>query len=518
MASIIKDVQWAFSGQPVALELSSGSGDRARFKLTSKPYDSGLALFDDNEQNFIESRGQLRCTITPDVPGTYGITAFDENVTTNVQHVFNDGGAAQSKGIATATVLASASETLYVGQVLTRDFGIEADRVTLSVQANKSDSYGDGVLTYYAGAGYAPTLTSATTPIAELAIQSTAVTTVRNYYGMASGYGGQSHIIGWDTFLEVPATQLTRIETGFYRHIRLTSVAVHDDADTTNAMTGVSVPTTEATLATYTNTFAGKVTAHLALATGAAHPKGADTTNSITVGSASTLSTARLRLINIRNVYEAHRVLNTTKAHYSPGDSEEDSISPWNLPVAGDSTSTVITFATTLASAWTNHTASTGYSSVVIHTATGSANDMYSRTGATWEELKELANSCADRFEAHCGNIVFETGSSASYHTTPDTSAKVPFRASDRKSTLDLIDYLHWAYLNHTVNGGGAWHSTPSGGAKQNTGNGYVGAVGATTRLQHALLGRLKGDDNATPPNTIGGVVGLISQGGFTKG
>lgn len=516
MVSVAQDVDFAFAGEPVILEASSLSGDRARFKLTSKPYDSGLTLYDDNEENYLQilddGNGQ-RSKFEPDVPGTYVFTCVDENVSTNVKHFSNDGGTGESKGLATATVVASATYTLRVGEVLQRQFGLEGDQVTLTVHSHNNGSAISGVMTYYAGKGFCGTLTGSTSPTMDLAMRSTGVTDVMAYYGMSSGYTDTHAVLDWPDFFQKSETQLSYIATGFNKHVETSSTGVHDTGDGANSMSAVSKPSSVGTLVSYTNTMRGKVIAHFALATGAAHPFGADTTNAITVATCTNLSTARLLLNDIRTQIIGHKILRTTEAHYPPGDNEEDTLLPWKVPNANDNTAAVITYATSIASAWDDHlpltTIATSY-----HTATGSHNDMIARTGVGWDELQELANECADKLEAHAQNRKWDTGSAASYHTAVDKSSVVPFRASDRLTTVQLIDHLHWAYLNHIIYGQGAWHG---GASAQNAGDGYVTPSGATTRLQHALLDRLDARSTSTPPNTLEGVTNLINLASFSK-
>jgi hypothetical protein len=503
-----QDVRWAFAGQTVTLEGDSLAGNRARFQLTAKPHDSTLELYDADVENYLAARGEQRCEITPDVAGTYTIRAVDETVTVNVKHFSNDGGSAQSKGIATATVVGSSSYTLTVGDVLQREFGLAADKVTLTVKVHASSST-SGPLTYHAGSGYLATLTGSTSPVMDMAVRSTGVTRVMNYYGMGSGYTDTNHILDWSTFTEQPATTLSRIVTGFNKHVLYTTCGVHDVADTTNTMAGTAVPTTVTGLGTYCDTFTTKYNSHLALGAGAAHPNGADITNTCATTTCNTLAKCITRATLLKVKLDAHKIRVAT-GHYT-GDNEEEAITPWYTPNSNDSTSTVITFTHALAHSFDAHLANNGQCNT-YHLATGGANNAIARTGTTWDELQELANDAATKFEAHCANRVFDTGSAATYHTYVDKSGVLPFRASDRLTTVQLIDHLLWAYLNHTVYGSNDWHAN-----FDNAGAAYVEPYYATSRLQLALLDRLNGNDTSTPPNTMTGVNNLINYAAFTK-
>jgi len=470
-----------------------------------------LELYDADQQNYLQARGEDSATIVPDEDGYYTITCLDETVTVNVQHFSNDGGVGLSKGIASATTVASASHTLWVGRVMQRRLGLSPDNVTLTVHVHASGAT-TGVMTYYAGAGYAPTLTGATTDKSALAVQASGVTSALAYYG-GYGYPGASNLVyvgsGEPNFFEYGKTLFARLLLGFNQHVFYTTNKVHDAVDAANSMSAVAAPTTEPTLIAYVNTFRAKAIAHFALGTGAAHPNGADTTNVIgaTCGS---LSTAITRIVDIRTNVSAHEILHTSEAHHTPGDRSSGSIMPYQVLQANESTAAACTYAVTVASAFDNHLGITTISTT-YHAATGSVNIASVSTPQDLPDLIEKANDLANRIEAHAQNRNIETGSAAGFHSQKDYGCKVPLRANDALSVIETLESTLWAYQHHTLTGGGAWH----GGSTNNPGAAHVAAACATSHMQLSILNKLQGTDTATPANTMTAVDDLVSLGGF---
>ena len=513
MVAVSKDVDYAFAGNPITLEGSSLTGDRARFKLTAKPFDSTLKLYDENDENYLESRGDTRCVIIPDKPGIYTIKAIDETVTVNVKHFSNDGGTGQSKGIATATVNASASYSLYVGEVLQRELGIGEHKCKLTVHAHSNGST-SGVLTYRAGAGYAATLTGSTTPIMDMAIRATAVTDVLTYFGMTSSYAGTSTVIGYSSFAAQPAVTLRNIADSFDRHKFQTTSAVHGATDSANLIV-TAKPTSEATLVTYVNELRTKVGNHFA--TGASvHPYTLHG-RTLSVGAATNKGSCVLLLANIKYHFDLHRFTCnnlTNEEHYQYGDGTPGSAFPWDTPATSHSTSVIISYATGCVAAFNHHINETTTNATYHVSTTAHLAMPLVSTNASWEEIQHTANTCIDAYELHGANLTEARATAAAHSSGPDYSATVPIRASDRASTIETIDYLGWAVTQHTQNGTGEWHNDGlnTGYAQQPQ---YL--TGATSRLQYAILDRLKGASSSTPPNTLDCVNYLVNKTSFTK-
>lgn len=507
---ISQDRVYPMVGDVVTLRATgTPTGSRVRFRVTSVPPGSSIAIYDAQTPNdgWLATRVTDTGILEPDVHGEYVITAVEEAFAADIPHFDLD----PTNAIEEWTETYTEDYSVYIGRRGTRKLGVGQDRVTFEAWAHASAPGTQGIITYWHDPDRAPRLYEATSELASAAMQSTNVRDVLAYFG-GYGYTGTSDLITVNTnWATVPSSLLAAVVLAFNLHLDVTTNKVHDALDAANTMTGVAAPTTEGTLVTYANTFATKYNAHLALGAAAAHPNGADAVNVTTALTATDLESSITLLNNIRSKYNAHRVY--TSSHYDPGDAVEDSRETWK-PLATTATlAEAITYAVALAVKYSHHlTVQTV--SATYHTAADTDNPMVVRTALDVPDLVAQVNEACDKLEAHAANLVWDTHAApgTDYHAVVDHGCKVDERATDLPSAIHVLDLLAWAYLHH-VDRDGNWH----GGSEANAGCAFVALYGINLLHKYLLDVTLQGD-TAIPDNMLTAVEDLVRYGGFSLG
>lgn len=502
MVAVTQDLRWPFIGDSVTLEASSLSGDQARFQLTARPSASKIDLYDAGKLNYLQSAGDRRCTIKPDADGYYTIRCIDENVTVNAPHYSNDGGVGQSVGIATATVVASASYTLYVGRVCRRSIGFAPNNVELQVHAHSSSST-HGVLTYKSGTAYAPTLKGATTDRARLAIRGTAVVSAVGAIG-GSSYAGSSALIGWDNVISTSeSTKLGWTLTKLNFHVCESLLYVHNLANAVGDITEADA-TNLASLITLTNDIKNKYIAHRA--DDALQHQCADSINyallaDLTAG--TTTAGCVLTHLASRNIFEGHiktvvndlsnfdstlgRPTSLSLVHYPPG----DWLSRLTVRISvGATLASAIAATNNMSAKYTQHheycaaaPLKAPYHSTIAYDGVATSS-LRLAAGIPINAMQyvETINNALNCWQAHVTNTVYANGASATFHTAQDYSSRVdtlPRAASeDLQSAVALREILDHMIDRHVKIGSATifhtiaiassslWNNVPTGAEK----------------------------------------------------
>jgi hypothetical protein len=509
--TIRQDRKYPMIGDGVTLAVDGlTAGHRVRWRVLSAPALSTVELYEAQIPNsgYLPPKPCNGTLLQPDTHGEYVLEAVEESFVSHIPHFSNDPTNALEEWTETATE----SYSVYVGSRVTRSLGVGADRVTLEAFAHDAGA-SDGVLTYWCDRNRCPKLIDPTSDRAKLAMAMANVTDAIAYYG-GKGYVGTADMIVAETdFLMVPSTLLGLIVGGFNLHIAYTANNVHGAADAANVMTAVAAPTDLATLITYLNTLRTKYIAHIGLGV-ATHPGGADATNTLSIGACSTLATAISLYNDIRSKYGLHRIRYSplfATGHSLPGDAILASRETWQLAPSTSTLATMITKAVALAAAWDSHLAKVVISAA-YHANADTDNEMTTRTPISDPDLIALVNECATKLEAHAANVVWSTNvaAAAGYHAVVDSGCKVPTRATDKASAIEVLDYLLWAYVHH-VDHAGDWH----GGL--NAGRAYAQGLGVTL-IHKYLLDKLQGYETTAPANILEAVDNMVRLGGFTLG
>jgi len=515
--TIRQDRTYPMVGDAVTLAVDGvPRGSRVRWRVLSAPLLSAVEVYDAQTPNtgYLPPKPCNGALLVPDTHGTYVLEAVEESFASHIPHYSNDPTNALEEWTETATE----EYTVYAGQRAKRTFG-EGQHTVELVTHVIAKSGSQGVLTYWHDRDRAPVLQNPSSDEAASAMAASSVREVMEFYG-GKGFPYTDDLIAVNgTFCQSPFVLIGLLSSGLNLHRTYTTNAVHGSADAANLMGAVAVPTDLAGLCTYANTFETNITAHAALGA-TVHPNGADTAFSMSSASATTLSTAILKIREIAREYALHRVRGgelTPTVHSSPGDSIPNNRGPWWVLPLSATVAQAISYVIELATAYDEHC---GTTTVVAayHNAADADNEVLERTPTTWPDLISQVNTFADYLEAHATNIVGSTRVAAAthYHGTvgtacPDHGCKIPIRASDKATAVQTVDLCLWAFLHH-VDRDEQWHGGLNAGAA------HVRTSGATNRLQLEFMRRLSGESIGVPPNLLTAVEDIVKYGGFTIG
>jgi len=546
MVSIVRNTQWPFAGDRVTLTATGMTGNRARFALLSKPPASVLELYDSDAQAPYLAGTEKTADITPDVDGTYSIGVGDFTVSANPPNYNGDGSTGASIGIETVSTNATANYVLRVGRVMQRQIGFAPNACTVTVKAHGDSALSttSGIMTYKAGASYAPTLTGATTDAAKQALRASAVTAQMAAFG-ASGYAGTSALVSWSTLLGTSdiLKHMSWLGLRLDSHIASPFWPVHRLRDTATAST-VSTAAIGTNLAScitrlndcriaqlnhYTDTVSHSVTATAGVPA--------------VLGGGSFASAAT----QVRLLAAAHNTHTSTTwtalgtesyVHYPPG-------AAWQTVVTSSvaNTGALATRTRTLCQGHTRHVLrywSTGASNIVnlgYHlggTATGTATAARTnewgtagnRVGyfpATYADVPRFVNDCLDVLGAHAGNKTM-AGVVTNAHGVADAAAKtddIP-RASDQESAVLAFEALEKRFLAHISREAVSYTTQVHATLNAASGATHANAAWQYTldglSLLHSTYTDALVDTAATvPPNENLAASKLVKLGGFRK-
>lgn len=525
MVNVAQDNRWPFAGDVVTLTATGATGNRARFKLVSKPPESGLQLWDDAEQNWL-SGTEKTATIQPDADGTYEITCVDYTVSPNVPHYKSHGATGASIGVEAVATNATTSYSLHIGRKVTRALGTgtHACIVTLHAHHYAGNSPSAGVLTYYAGPSFAAKLSDGSTDIAKQAMRATSVAQAMATIG-ASGYAGTNALVAWEDVINSSAIDsLGWTILRFNTHVQAGDLRVHNVADSgsTSAVSTAGIATLP-DLVTRLNDFGSAYTVHRSrsvsvhsvadsvnLATGSALASGANTAACI------------LRYQHLRSTYNAHiRALfnSVDPASYTQfvhvdgaGHLDEDTPSVV-VTLLGCQIAT-----RTLCQKYTAHRArgATALVASAYHNAGTGATDSHYAPGRP----KDMATYAAAINEAlsvlhdHVTNVNPLTGATEAYHTSADWDSRADWipRATegDLGSCLqahEMLDHM----LNRHIAASGAVHARGlSTGA-------WTMALTGIAKVHADFHDAIVAASAATPANENIATSKLVKLGGFVK-
>jgi hypothetical protein len=532
MVAVVQDLKWPFAADKVTLVATSMTGNRARFYLASKPRESGLALWDFEQQNWFDGTDK-NAWFSPDVDGSYGITCVDTTVSVNAPHYDGDGATGSGVGVGLITTNGTTTHTVYVGATLQRSIGISPHTATLSLKGHTTSTASYGVMTYYAGSGYAPVLTGAVTDVAKQALRATSVVSAMAAIG-ASGYSGSLSLLTWQSVVtyeqEGPraagyynlADAVSRMQDRVVSHVLAQTMTVHGGSAGTAVATAALGSL--ASCITRMNSFRTVFNTHRVATAAAAHwyPDTFDIIVSGCTGVATATLASRYAAsyaLAFKDHAEAGPLVTPAwyastyrVVHLYRGDLT-NTISAITTPVSIASCCTVIR---TLCQKYCAHIITTSV------TATYHVHSMYAWSalvGATPTTLADIAakvNTTLDVLHHHASNKAYPGGTAATYHTIKDFAAytdTVP-RASpdDLGTTIRAFEMCEYLFTKHVARG-----STSGVHTLSTTTGWWVKTPTGVELVHHKFLDSIDDMDAISPANENVPTTKLIKIGGFEK-
>lgn len=508
-------------------------GNRLRYKLTAKPPDSTLELFDEGKENYLVN-GQL----TPDVDGVYTIEIKNELVAVSTLHYSNDGGEGLNKGVEVVTSVGYPTPySLHVGRKLTRQIGFSPDACVLELHSGYSHwltpaGMIHGVVTEEGDATKCPVLVDGANDKAKLAMQAATVTAALTAIG---GYGYKATftlpllpdpVKLWSSIIEDdPVTTLGFLICAVNTHIPKPQ-SVHLAEDTTYVVTAADCTwgslssqrdllndiLTQATLHVQEHSTihdVEDVTAHAAF--DALPP----------LGGTSDINDHIAQAVAIKAILAAHFKLgvasltnqvptNLAGVHNNAGDYVTQ------LTLAAPTTaSTLADYANDLKAKYNSHKSIVGtqasYHAVVPTDSEVLYIDMLVET--LGQPFIVAVNKLADIINAHVLNLNYATGAALLMHSYADVDARTDNlpRASDEATAIQLLEILIERFKTHFLNGTAHAAAVPTAYTWWTIPQSGVGTLHAA--FDAALL-----DSAATVPSTqTTATTKLVQLGGFSK-
>jgi len=516
--TLSQDLVYPMTGEVVTLRARNGTaGNRIRWRLASKPADSSLVVYSAQDSGpWLGGKQDNFAELAPDTHGTYVLTAVEETFDSDIPH-FHGQGSASLNPVEHWTVATTEDYTVYVGLEVERRIGVAPHQATVKAWLTASGPATEGVLTAWFDPGRAPRIHSPTTDVANAAMGASEVVAHLARIGGA-GYTGSSDLVVADGtgsgFLYSPFTILALLELHFNSHRVNTTNAIHGAADAADKI-GLALPTTEALLITYCNTFRTNYGVHITKG-GPTHPTGADLTNVLAAAAAADLAGCVTLLQDIKAKYSAHRVLHVGSGHSDPGDGRNRE-SPWILATGSD-LDTTCAYAFAFGTVWDAHMDALG-PGAAYHALSDTFNTVGGYNATTLEDLIAKANMFADMLGSHCTNIRSDTMVEAVFHTNPDHGgdmSTVP-RASDWTSAVELIDTCARIFARHMDDDrSDTWHPAAAGTPDVNAGTWYTQLYGVSY-LNQVYQDAVASSTLGSPGNSIAAINNVLTWGGFTK-
>jgi hypothetical protein len=513
MAFISQDLRYPMAGDIVTFSAVFGleeiEGTRKRYKLTHKPPESTLELFDEGRQNYLD-RNQIK----PDVDGVYTITLFNEIIELATKHFSNDGGVGLNKGVEFTTYSDETNYYLQVGRKLTRHIGFSPNSCTLEVYSSFA-TYNlgnvDGVLTDYADETRAPVLVDGANDRAKIAMQASLVLNAVTAIGGA-GYTDISPVLDWQNVIDSdPTDSLAWFILAFNAH-PVATIAVHDSADTTNIVTASNCSVgNKASQITLLNDIQTQLVAHFADAT--AHVDADPQTFNAALSGTATPQQVITKALEIQARLNIHLTrgpttsTGTTIVHSTSADAANYCIEP-----TPTSETTAVAAANECKAVYNAHRVVT-IVTTGFHDTAYSADNLFNDSPPTTMGQPFITgiNKLADLLNGHVTNKNPVTGEAENYHVHADYDNRTDDlpRASDDVAALQLFELLIKRFVAHI--GNAAAHDRAilhSWWVREQSGVGTI----------HAAFETALRDADATVPSTqLTATTKLVQLGGFSK-
>jgi len=491
-------------------------GNRVRWRMLSVPGDSVIPVWVEDElpEKWLLGASQNGCAFTPVTDGQFVLEAVEETSTSYIPH-FDGDGSETAHPIEEWAVVATEQYSIFAGRAVSKQLGAPPHTATLLGWVHASSAITQGMLTYYADRNLAPVITDPSTDIANLASHAADVRAELVRIG-GEGYTEHNDLIVCDGVTGVfqsPFTLVLALAYAYNIHIALGTNGAHKAVDAVNTMAAVPLPTSSATFISFVNTFRTTYTAHIG--TGPTiHLNGADTLNVLAGGAAADYATAVVRLNDLREKYEQHRITHSLLAHSTPGDGRVTSRADRFPLVSSAYNAAALAYVTALRDNYESHLVTLGTGSG-YHATADSDNGVYAVGPQDLSGLIFYANEFADKLSSHTQNIDSSTHQPAasSYHDRPDYGGNLQLvpRAYDWSSAVALIDKIAQTFLRHIDDANStAWHN----GSYANPGIAWVQLFGANL-LNKYFMDATVSSELGSPPNELTAVQSVLTIGGF---
>ena len=522
-------------------------GNRYRCKLTSKPADSGLELFDDARDNYVANN-----LFTPDVPGRYYFTVREETVSVDVPRFSNDLGGADKTGIEQVPENSAATLTVTIGEVVTREIGIAPDTVTFeahchTLQPTVSNLFGNsevfplpssvtdpltnesgGIVTAYIDRPRSPRLIldGASDPSQIAASSISVAKAMRDLgaigspsYQYGARYGENRSIMPWNLVVADPIVEFGWTVQRFNTHVVANAIPLHAGADG-NAMVNPSGANLAQWIA-FLNELLSRLKIHVQLVAGPVHGA-ADTLTKGHLDSIAALGAGatfpevidRTNLMwwcldeHLTRIWPAHDSAITAYAVHPAGDVRLDADA---YTIAIDA-ATVADRCSYMRARYEDHRARTGYTLGPYHANVATDAEQYTDALPDNRDSYPVAvGTLYDLLRKHLGNMS-AAGVSTAYHTAIDNTLAA-LRDGKPSSFEDAVRYhetINWILATHAFKGAPVHEASYPVGWRP--------TVRGIEALHHAFRTELLSAAAVVPPNEVYSSSKLVMLGGFKKG